>query len=287
MRTFRYLAFALTTLLYWACNPTSGTSNALSEGGTSTGSGGDPIMALFESARARAAGVLAALKNSDFDQTVDAKIVSEFAANQQKLISDIFLSRHTWQAKPVPTETCAYTKSIAQADILFSFNQCRDESHITDLNVAAELLIHESMHHMGFTDEAHVVKFASEIYRAWRSLPGSQGPSPADGPLPQAKRMKSGVYTIPGDSTKCAYGFKFFYSPQGTLKLVRDLDYVPAAAHLSTTFPNLNECAGPGDVVYDYVCDAVGFTCKLKSSPDATDIWIATDFKLGLCAKME
>jgi hypothetical protein len=186
-------------------------------GGTE-GHGGDPIRILFEDARHFASDrVLKALPCS-FGTNISADVRNWILNNKQKLAEDISNSEHVWLTDQ--QSTCAYTQTNPQAQITFSFETCRPGVH--DISDALKILVHESVHHFGFTDEKFPDKVADAIYNLGSNsactLPPATDPfDPASCPgsalsaqelqnkipLPNTNQIKLGEFNIKSRSRIC------------------------------------------------------------------------------------
>lgn len=128
-------------------------------GGDSVGNGGDGIRILFSQARDEAIRVISNLNRCSFADEISLEAKEWILENKENLIDDL---RHTSQlwTEDFEQPTCAYTYRVPQSPIHFSFKKCRTE--IYTLEIAAMLLVHETVHHFGFQDET----FADEVGRA-------------------------------------------------------------------------------------------------------------------------
>ena len=124
-------------------------------GGSST-NGGDIIVYRFETARSEAAEKVSLLSLRSLSNA-SPKIQAFFQSHQAELAADILGTKHVWsEASGFPT--CARTATSSKADLSLSIQNCR----LADISEAEEILIHESIHHLGIKDE----DFAYEASRA-------------------------------------------------------------------------------------------------------------------------
>ncbi len=80
------------------------------------------------------------------------------------LSSDVLRSSHVW-TEDVNQTTCARTNLVPESPVILSWNRCNDES-VFPLG-AAQILIHESVHHLGMSSEDFADKVVDAIYRTW------------------------------------------------------------------------------------------------------------------------
>jgi hypothetical protein len=130
--------------------------------GNDRGNGGDPLRFDFEVGRAQAAQRLNNIRPCSFNAGVPADVKNWILEHQAPLAEDILHSNHVWITDP--QSTCAFTQATARADIILSFETCR--SGIKNPNDAGRLLVHESTHHFGVTDETFADQVAQAIYTA-------------------------------------------------------------------------------------------------------------------------
>lgn len=140
------------------------------------GHGGDPLRLLFEDARAFAANRVLKAVPCAFGSDVSSQVRDWILNQKQALADDILQSSHIWITDK--QSTCAFTQAISQAPITFSFEACRPG--VLDISNALKILVHESVHHFGVTDEAFADKIAEAVYnlgsQAACSIPPAQDP---------------------------------------------------------------------------------------------------------------
>lgn len=136
---------------FWvlACFAFSLTANAVDREG---GNGSDPLVLRFKDARAVAIERLKHWGKTTLDPAVDGFLSS----NASYLAEDVQSAPHVWTETHQPT--CARTGLSRAQPITLSFSECKG----TTLSEAVEVLIHESVHHFGFSDE----NFAYRVARA-------------------------------------------------------------------------------------------------------------------------
>lgn len=186
------------------------------QGGATTGNGGDTLRALFVDGRAEAAQKLKDIRWCSFASDADSETVQWILDRRVELMNDVLMSQHVWVTDLVPT--CAFTQPISNADITLSFEACRDTQTIAD---AGRLLIHESVHHLGVTDETFADQVAELVYLAQASSSCGQvevdpfdpasckgDPMTADEAidrigLPESVRKQVGEFQVYSRSRKC------------------------------------------------------------------------------------
>lgn len=130
-------------------------------GGDGVGNGGDGITQLFEDARVKAVSILERLDPCTIPKDTQRDVREWILENRHVMIADIQKSPHIWGDNNI-TRTCAWTGNDLHQYIIFSTQECR--ASIYDLEVAAALLVHESVHHFGIKSES----FAKEVANAVR-----------------------------------------------------------------------------------------------------------------------
>lgn len=128
-------------------------------GGSGVGNGGDPLRVIFERARGDAAKRVRAFKSCELPADTAAKVIDWLDMHRVELEQDIRNSQHVWLEKP--QATCARTLLARDMPITLSFEICRQAE--VDQSVAAELLVHESVHHFGIEDETEADKIAHAV----------------------------------------------------------------------------------------------------------------------------
>jgi uncharacterized protein YjbI with pentapeptide repeats len=92
-------------------------------------------------------------------------------AHSTGLANDITMSPHIWTVDP--QVTCAFTEHDLAKPVVLSFETCR-QNVVTTID-AATLLIHESTHHLGVSDETMADQIAMALVRGWeRRQPGDK-----------------------------------------------------------------------------------------------------------------
>ncbi|MBC7661060.1 MAG: hypothetical protein H7249_15285 [Chitinophagaceae bacterium] len=135
------------------------------------GNGGDTLRIGFARARDYAANVVLRINPNSLGNIQDKIIRDWIFTNQAFLAADILQTEHVWSLDPKPT--CAWTVQPGAVDklpvanpIQFSYPTCRDEAD--SFIKAAQILIHESVHHFN-GDETTADKVAIGIIDAWRA----------------------------------------------------------------------------------------------------------------------
>lgn len=129
-------------------------ARAIFASGTTIGNGGDEIRFKFAAARGEAVQRIRNFKTCSSNQSGSRDVESWISRHASQLIGDITKSRHQWITSPALT--CAWTNPSPYSDIVLSYQRCEQNISLLD---AARLLIHESVHHLGVTDEM----FADEV----------------------------------------------------------------------------------------------------------------------------
>jgi hypothetical protein len=124
------------------------------------GNGTDPLRFIFEEARPSAAFRVMNAEACAFGVNVSSEVRNWILAHKDALADDIKGSQHVWLTDS--QTTCAYTMPTPRADITLSFVSCRPG--IRDISDAVKVLVHESVHHFGITDEYFADKVAEAIY---------------------------------------------------------------------------------------------------------------------------
>jgi|GEM_PF-2336406 N-acetylneuraminic acid mutarotase len=135
------------------------------------GNGGDWLRIGFARAREYAANIVLRIKPTSLDGIQQPAIREWILKNQKFLAADILQSEHVWELEEKPT--CAWTLQPSGADrvptaypIQFSYPTCRKNAD-TFLK-AAQILIHESVHHFN-GDETTADLVAIGIIDAWQN----------------------------------------------------------------------------------------------------------------------
>ncbi len=138
------------------------------------GSGGDPLQIIFQSARAQAVNYVLTFDATYLPAETPAAVttwLAEAGAQGQlglhKLAADISLSEHLWiDGTEVEQDTCAFTTWDPNGPITFSFPICAQRLNTAGTSLAAELLIHEAIHHFGYHSSPEDERFATDVARA-------------------------------------------------------------------------------------------------------------------------
>ncbi len=135
------------------------------------GNGGDSLRIGFARARDYAANVIMRIKPNSLMNIKDTAIRDWILSNQAFLAADILQSEHVWTLEDRPT--CAWTVQPGDGvrlpvshPIQFSYPACRERAD--SFIKAAQLLIHESVHHFN-GDETTADKVAIGIIDAWQA----------------------------------------------------------------------------------------------------------------------
>lgn len=160
------------------------------------GNGGDGLRIGFARARDYAANVILRIKPNSLSNIRDTAIRDWILENQAFLAADILQSEHIWTTEERPT--CAWTVQPGQGvklpvsnPIQFSYPACRENTD--SFLKAAQLLIHESVHHFN-GDETTADKVAIGIIDAWQS--GNMDASPVSlTNAPQGTERHTAVWT--------------------------------------------------------------------------------------------
>lgn len=176
------------------------------------GSGGDYIRQTFEEARTLAAAKVQSIQSCSFSQMKILPSVKEWILTHKELLKkDIETSQHLWVVDD--QVTCAFTLHSPSAPIYLSFPRCG--AGVTNSNEALFLLVHESAHHLGVTDEVQADLIAKAVTDAAmiEKCDPSQG-TPFDSAIcqgPQANRFDIGRLMSPG-SVKSSFGHYTLYA---------------------------------------------------------------------------
>lgn len=160
---------------------------ALRADGGNKAHGGDPLRLAYASAKIRAAAILEVLDLSEasnqavLNSLLPPSLVGWLSQNKTLLKEDIEGSRHCRKdecgfsldqdARDHLEEWCLYTTTNRQANIvLLDSDKCMAVA--ADPKLSTALLIHESTHHLGITDEAEsdaianaITALAEKVYR--------------------------------------------------------------------------------------------------------------------------
>lgn len=192
-------------LILLACVSLQFQANAGTEG-----HGGDPLRILFEDARPFAADRVSKAESCAFGTNVSPEVRGWILTRKQALAEDILESAHVWITDK--QSTCAFTQTTSRAGISLSFETCRPG--IRDISDALKILVHESVHHFGATDENFADQVAEAIYslgsRSTCTIPPAQDPfDPASCPgSPLSSQDVLHLIPLPNSTSKELGTFK-------------------------------------------------------------------------------
>ncbi|MDZ4660176.1 MAG: hypothetical protein SGJ18_01020 [Pseudomonadota bacterium] len=121
-------------------------------GGDGVGNGGDGLTQIFVTARARAINLIRGINRCSFQVGTSPTIKEWVINNKAKLLDDLHQTTYVWVEKS-PRVKCAWTLPIPNATIEFSIQDCRI-GRIYNTDSAAALILHETIHHLGYDDSA-------------------------------------------------------------------------------------------------------------------------------------
>lgn len=141
------------------------------------GGGGDPLRLLFSNAKQQAAVVVARMHPDAFGAHVPADAKNWLLQNKRELAADILKSPHSWIDSA--ETSCGHTAIGAVGGLIeLSYPTCRLAIH--SQKDALFTLIHESVHHFGFSDESFADAVAEAVTFAmdkgildWQHIPSS------------------------------------------------------------------------------------------------------------------
>ncbi len=162
-----------TTMALWSAFATA------AYGGWGMGRGGDSLRLAFAQAKQHASHIVLRLRPEALPASVPADVRAWLTeqTNREQLAADISASEHVWTEDEKPT--CAWTQTTRDAAIDLSYVTCRkamdfasgnrpsDHTSIPSFEAVGRLLIHESVHHFGITDEQFADSVAIAVYDAW------------------------------------------------------------------------------------------------------------------------
>lgn len=140
-----------------------GQANEMTEMRHTHGNAGDPLRTHFSEARVMAEDRVRNLKLCEFKSGVDEAKAKWLVSVKEQLAEDIKLSKHVWLSDF--QGSCAFTQfDVDQSPVYLSYPECRslDKDH----KGAMELLIHESLHHLGIEEEVDAEEYAAIIMEA-------------------------------------------------------------------------------------------------------------------------
>jgi hypothetical protein len=123
------------------------------------GNGGDLLRKIFRDGQALAFDKTSKLNACSFEPKTDPQVASWILSHRHELAQDLRYSKVYWVEESKPT--CAWTQPFMYSNILLSFPACGRT--VLKPENAAWLLIHESTHHLGFTDEIFPEKVAQAV----------------------------------------------------------------------------------------------------------------------------
>jgi hypothetical protein len=122
--------------------------------------GGDDAQPTFRSAQKLAVAKLKNLRSCALPLDTEKTVADWLIQNSKDLAQDIESSPHTWvRDDNVP---CARTSHKKGSTIIFSYTNCERISP----EDAFKVLVHESVHHMGITEEAFPTQVALDVFHA-------------------------------------------------------------------------------------------------------------------------
>ncbi len=140
-------------------------------GGDGVGNAGDGIRQLFFRAKEEAANSLKKINYCSFPKLVSPVTKDWIIANRTRLIEEVLFSKHYWTTKSLDGH-CAHTGDTSKSSMLFSIPDCKKSSY--NVSTAAELLLHEVVHHFEEINEINRdhEEFADEVgYAIMQSVP--------------------------------------------------------------------------------------------------------------------
>ena len=131
--------------------------------GQMVGNGGDALRLRFFKAKEFAATVVLKAQEQGLRASASAEIRDFLVKNQEALAADLIATEHVW----VEDErvTCARTLLEPAAQLILSYPTCRGLK--PTLKEIATLLIHESIHHLGISDETFADSASIALMNAW------------------------------------------------------------------------------------------------------------------------
>jgi hypothetical protein len=172
-------------------------------GGDHAGNGGDFLRIIFEKGRTNAVGLVQKLKSCQLPSNVPGDIRNWILIHQNELAIDLRGTHYIWSIDS--NQTCAFTQTIRSADIELSYEACRPT--IRNEEDAARVLLHETAHHFGITDEnfADWVSYAISEANTEDTCSGNSGSDVfnsnycASAPMTAGEAI--GHLNLPGSST--------------------------------------------------------------------------------------
>jgi hypothetical protein len=127
------------------------------------GNAGDPLRTFFSEARVMAENRVRNLKTCDFKKSVNEAKAKWLVSIKDQLADDIKKTKHVWLSDF--QGSCAFTQfDVKASPVYLSYPECRtiDGNH----QDAMELLIHESLHHLGVETEVDAEEYAAMVMDA-------------------------------------------------------------------------------------------------------------------------
>lgn len=137
---------------------------AQAEAGRRVGNG-DSMRLVFAWAKEHAAHVVLKLHEQALHSSTRADVREWLLRNKEALAGDIAATEHVWSL--AAAAACAETDiGVPAGPLRLSYPTC--DSRVMSLDQAAELLVHESVHHLGIADESFADAVALAAYGSWR-----------------------------------------------------------------------------------------------------------------------
>lgn len=125
------------------------------------GHGGDELRLLFQDGRIDAFQKISQTKRCSLPTSTDAQVADWVLKHKNRVATDVLKSQHVWITDQ--QSTCAFTQVKPEFDITLSFQAC---GNVKTKEAAGRLLTHESVHHLGISDESFADAVAFAIYAA-------------------------------------------------------------------------------------------------------------------------
>jgi hypothetical protein len=127
------------------------------------GNGGDAMRRLFEQARTASATLVENLQSCSFQSDVSQEAADWILTRQDVIRKDIKAAPYLWVVDSQPT--CGFTQTDLKSPIYLSYPTCASTVG-ADLKSAIFVVLHETAHHLGVTDEHEADNFAYAIQNA-------------------------------------------------------------------------------------------------------------------------
>lgn len=140
-----------------------GHADEITESRHTHGNAGDPLRTFYSEARVMAEDRVTNLKICEFKSGVNEAKAKWLVSIKDQLAQDIKKSKHVWLSDF--QGSCAFTQyDVKGAPVYLSYPECRSTqgNHLE----AMELLIHESLHHLGVEEEVDAEEYAAMIMEA-------------------------------------------------------------------------------------------------------------------------